>query len=161
MTTGKFAVFSFEWSHFFSGKLKNKFKKVNLNNSNPLFHLPIQSCSLTNSVLKFIEISIFKQQLSRIPTNNMTSSNFCSIADLPHSLPIYRSSRSQMLFTIGVLKSFTIFSRKYLCWSLFIIKFIKKRLHHRCFLVHIATFLRTALFIEHLLLLRLDLFLVC
>ena len=83
----------------------------------------------------------------------MTSSNFCSIADLPHSLPIYRSSRSQMLFTIGVLKSFTIFSRKYLCWSLFIIKFIKKRLHHRCFLVHIATFLRTALFIEHLLLL--------
>ena len=52
-------------------KLKNNFKKVNLNDSNPLVHLHIQSHSLTNSVLKFknIETSIFKQQLSRIPVN--------------------------------------------------------------------------------------------
>ena len=34
-------------------KLKNNFEKVNLNNSNPLVHLNIQSYSLTNSVLKF------------------------------------------------------------------------------------------------------------
>ena len=36
---------------------------------------------------------------------------------------VYRSSRSQMLFTIiGILKNFTNFTRKYLCWSPFLIK---------------------------------------
>ena len=33
-----------------------------------------------------------------------------------------RSSRSQMFFKIGALKSFTIFTVKHLCWSLFLIK---------------------------------------
>ena len=36
-----------------------------------------------------------------------------------------------------------------LCWSLFLIK-LKKRLQHRSFLVNIAKFLRTVLFIEQL-----------
>ena len=35
---------------------------------------------------------------------------------------IFRSSRSQMFFTIGVLKNFAIFTEKHLCWSLFLIK---------------------------------------
>ena len=48
----------------------------------------------------------------------------------------------------GVLKNFTIFTRKHLCWSLFLItlqacNLLKKRLQHRCFLVNIAKFLRT------------------
>ena len=30
--------------------------------------------------------------------------------------------------------------RKYLCWSLFLIKFVKKKLQHRCFPVNIARF---------------------
>ena len=34
----------------------------------------------------------------------------------------FRSSRSQMFFTIGVLKNFAIFTEKHLCWSLFLIK---------------------------------------
>ena len=33
--------------------------------------------------------------------------------------------------------------RKHLCWSLFLIKFIKKRLQHRCSPVKFAKFLRT------------------
>ena len=82
----------------------------------------------------------------------MASSYFCRIADLPHF-------RSQMLFIIGVLKSVTIFSGKYLSWSLFLIKFIKNRLQHRCFPVNIVKFLRTAFFIERLRWLLLDLFL--
>ena len=36
-----------------------------------------------------------------------------------------RSSRSQMLFKIGVLKNLTIFTGKHLCWSLFLIKLLQ------------------------------------
>ena len=56
------------------------------------------------------------------------------------------ATRSQMFFKIGVLKNFTIFSRKHLTAS----NFIKKRLQHRCFSVNIAKFSRRAFFIEHL-----------
>ena len=66
----------------------------------------------------------------------------------------FRSSRSQMFFKIGVLKSFTIFSGKHLFWSLFLIKLhayiIKKRLQHMRFPMNIAKLLRTAFYIEQL-----------
>ena len=63
-----------------------------------------------------------------------------------------------MVFKLGVLKNFAIFSRKHLPWSLFLIKlhalktcnFIKKRLQHRCFPVNIGKVLRTPIFGEHL-----------
>ena len=45
----------------------------------------------------------------------------------------------------GILKNFAIFTRKQLCWSLFLIKlqaFIIKRLQHMCFLVNIAKLLK-------------------
>ena len=46
----------------------------------------------------------------------------------------------EMFFKIGeVLKKFTVFRGKYLCWSL------QKRLQHRCFPVNIAKVLRTTL----------------
>ena len=35
---------------------------------------------------------------------------------------LHRSSRRQILFQIGVLKNFAIFTGKHLCWSLFLIK---------------------------------------
>ena len=35
---------------------------------------------------------------------------------------MYRSSPSQMFFKKGVLKNFIIFTRKYLCWNLFVIQ---------------------------------------
>ena len=60
-----------------------------------------------------------------------------------------RSSRSQMFFKVGVLKNFAILPRRYLRWSLFLIKLIKtfllkKRYHqHRYFLLSIAKLLRT------------------
>ena len=37
-------------------------------------------------------------------------------------LKISRTSRLQMLFTIGVLKNFAILTGKHLCWSLFLLK---------------------------------------
>ena len=60
-----------------------------------------------------------------------------------------------ILQNLGVLKNFTIFTGKQLCWSLFLIKlkasfFIKKRLQHRCLPVNIAKFLRTFFFPKHL-----------
>ena len=39
---------------------------------------------------------------------------------------LFRSSRSQMFFKIGVLKNFAIFTGKSLCWSLFLIKLLKR-----------------------------------
>ena len=49
-----------------------------------------------------------------------------------------------MFFKIGVLENFAIFTGKYLCWSLLLIKLqvFKKRLQHRCIPVNIAKFLR-------------------
>ena len=76
--------------------------------------------------------------------------------NLPDSV-IYRSSRSQIFFKIGALNSFTIFTGKHLCWSLFkAFNVINKRLQHRCYPVNIAKFLRAAFFIEHLRWLLLD-----
>ena len=49
--------------------------------------------------------------------------------------------------TRSVLKNFVIFTRKHLCWSLFLIKlqackFIEMRLQHWCFPLHVRKFLR-------------------
>ena len=60
-----------------------------------------------------------------------------------------RSSRLQMLFKIGVLKNFTIFTGKHLVWSHVLVNFIERH-QHRCFPVNIAEFLRIAIFTEHL-----------
>ena len=67
-------------------------------------------------------------------------------------------SRSLMFFKIGLLIHFPIFTRKYLCWSLFLIKLhawwpatlLKNRPLHRCFPVNITKCLRMAFFMEHL-----------
>ena len=67
-----------------------------------------------------------------------------------------RSSCYQMFFKIGVLKNFGTFTRKYLCWSLLLIKLqawrtiIKKKLQRRCFPVKFAKFLKTPFLTEHL-----------
>ena len=39
----------------------------------------------------------------------------------------FRTSRSQMLFTISVLKNFAIFTEKHMCWNLFLIKLQSSR----------------------------------
>ena len=62
------------------------------------------------------------------------------------TLSIFRSSRSQKFFKIGVLKNFAIFTRKHLCWSLFLIKLQAKRdSSKRRLPVNIAKYLRTPL----------------
>ena len=48
----------------------------------------------------------------------------------------------------GVPKNFVLFTGKYLCWSLFLIKlqackFIEKRLQHWCFPLHVKKIFRT------------------
>ena len=58
----------------------------------------------------------------------------------------------------GVLKNFTKFIGKHLCWSLFFNKvaglspetLLKKRLQHRCFFVNFVKFFKNTFFKEHL-----------
>ena len=61
-----------------------------------------------------------------------------------------RSSHLQMLYKMGVLKSCSIFTGKHRCWSLFLIKFNKKRLQHRCLPENIAKFVARPFFRAHL-----------
>ena len=75
---------------------------------------------------------IFSQRVLWIPPENIW---------LTHD----RSTRSQMLFKIGGLKNFVIFTGNHLCWSLFLIKLFKKRIQHSCFPVNFRKLLRTAL----------------
>ena len=62
---------------------------------------------------------------------------------------------SEVFYKKAALKNSPIFTRKHLCWSLFLIKlqawsnFIKKRLQHRCFPVNIAK-LKNTYFEEHM-----------
>ena len=58
-----------------------------------------------------------------------------------------KSSRSQMFFKIGVLKTIAIFTGKHL-WET--CNSIKKGLQHKCFPVNIAICLSTTFFKEHL-----------
>ena len=63
-----------------------------------------------------------------------------------------------MFFKIGVIINFLIFTRKYLCWSLFLIKLqdwspatlLKKRPQHQCFPVNITKCMTKTFFMEHL-----------
>ena len=67
-----------------------------------------------------------------------------------------KSSRSQVVFKIGILKNFAIFTGEHLCWTLFLMRpetfslkacnFIKKRLQHRYFLVNIVNFFKNSFF---------------
>ena len=62
-----------------------------------------------------------------------------------------RRSRREVFYQKGVLKNFTKFTGKHLCWSLFFNKvaglgceaLLKKRLQHRCFPENFVKFLRT------------------
>ena len=78
----------------------------------------------------------------RIQKNLMQISNTFNIYIRFFRLKIYvrfRSSRLQMFFEIGILKNFTMFTGKHLCWSLFLKKvagpcnFIKKQTPKKVF----------------------------
>ena len=58
---------------------------------------------------------------------------------------LFRGSHRRCSVKEFVLKSFANFTEKHLCWSLFLIKIIKKRLQHRCFPVKFADFLTTTI----------------
>ena len=78
--------------------------------------------------------SIFSLVLLRISWNFRITSRKESMV---------RSSRSLVLFKIGILKKFAKFTRKHQCWSHFLIFSRKKRLQHRCFPVTYAKLLKT------------------
>ena len=99
----------------------------------------------------------------------ITLSGLCSVPSrMIHSIFFSfgpdRSSCSEVLCKIGVLRNVAKFTGKHLCQSLFFNKvaglrsaaLFKKRLWHRCFPVNFAIFLRTPFFTEHLRWLLLD-----
>ena len=49
-----------------------------------------------------------------------------------------KSSHRRCSMKKAFLKNLAIFTEKHLCWSLFLIKFIKKRLQYRCFPMNMA-----------------------
>ena len=60
-----------------------------------------------------------------------------------------RSSHRRCSVEKGALKNFANFTGVYLCWSVFLIKFVKyfvkKRLQHMCFLMKLAKLLRRSI----------------
>ena len=81
---------------------------------------------------------------------------------------MYRSSRFQLFFKIGILKNFAIFTGRHFCWSLFNkvaglqgCNIMIRRLQHRCFPLNIAKKFRLAFYIEQLCWLLLNLQGVC
>ena len=55
----------------------------------------------------------------------------------------YRSSNRRWYRKKGVLKNFVNVTGEFLCWSLFLIKLIKKRLYHKCFPLTFSKILTT------------------
>ena len=54
--------------------------------------------------------------------NKTINSTLSSDIPMPGMYILYRSSRLQMFFEKGALKNFASFTKKHLCWSLFLIK---------------------------------------
>ena len=61
-----------------------------------------------------------------------------------------RSVRSQMLFKIVIFKTFAIFIRKHLCWSLFLNFFFFKKTPTQVFPCEYCEVFKNSFFIEHL-----------
>ena len=80
---------------------------------------------VSNSIFQIDYRKICDRNNIQIPEDYFCHRFSRSLSEVTHSLSVHkniRSSCSQMSFTIGVHKNFAIFSRKYLCWSLFLIK---------------------------------------
>ena len=110
---------------------------------------------IANDVSTQVVLFIFVTYHTWAPSASMSSTvNIDSVYVSKYSHNYFskmriRSSRSQMFFKIGVLKNFTNFTLKHLCWILFWIKLpairpatLLKRLQHRCFPVKFAKILR-------------------
>ena len=99
-------------------------------------NLHVEKFSLGEVLIRFEISRCFKLNLATMVHHTLLTSvlwNSCS-----------KCNRSQMFFKIDFLNNFVIFTGKYLCWSLFLIKLTPttlKRLQHRCFLVNISKFL--------------------
>ena len=65
-------------------------------------------------------------------------------------IPWIEAAICRYYFKMSVRKNFANFTGKYLCWSFFLNKVIKKKLQHRRFPVKFVKCLKTPFFIEHL-----------
>ena len=104
---------------------------------------------LRKLILKTICKQVLLTMLSKYSWDNIAQETFSTGAMLAQTT--YRSSHQRCSVKKCVLKNFTLFTGKHLCWSLSLIKlqglqpsnFIKKRLQHRSFPVNNVKFLRT------------------
>ena len=95
---------------------------------------------------------LFHQKFPLLSYDLKTVKKWCKKFELKFLENTFWRCRSiclQMFFKISVLENFAIFTRKYRCWSLFLIKLhthmaLKKRLKHMCLPVNITKFLRIA-----------------
>ena len=124
--------------------------------------LRLTCCNITQVIRKCEMLTNFSRILTCYLTQFYLLKRkiyYASATDVfPGNLGIFYRSRSShrkwVLCKNDVLKNFTIFIEKRLCWSHFFNKvaescclqhcrFIKKRLQYRCFSVNIVIFLRT------------------
>ena len=113
------------------------------------------------SVLKIFKFLswLFGHSAKRLDKNDQVSFKFYDVVAwliFWCFVPVGKRSNScsQMLYKTDPITNLAIFTRKYLCWSFFLINFIKKRLQHRWFPVNIAKCLSTVTYIEHLLFIK-------
>ena len=111
-------------------------------------------CMLINkSVLEWFSLIVCKEHTLYRSTNLFSRKHpklyFWSIREGQHMTNteqlLYQSDKSshrRCSIKKAVVKNFTMFTGKHLCWSLFFTT-MKKRLQHRCFTI--AKFLRTAI----------------
>ena len=74
------------------------------------------------TMFEWFLLTISKKYILTRSTNLCSRNHSMLCFWLKRGRQMYRSSSSQMFFKIGVLKNFTIFTRKYLCWNLFVIQ---------------------------------------
>ena len=85
----------------------------------------------------------FKKQISCRCIESSSISIRIFIANIRQSPYRIQKQPPQVFYKKGVFKTFVNFTGKNLCCSLFLIKFIKKRLQHSCFPVKFEKILRT------------------
>ena len=107
-------------------------------------------------VNKFFEASAIICWWRKLYTDSTYNASWVNNSFSTTKYLVVGTHQKQLLFKIGVLKNFAIFTGKHLCRSIFLIKLqgwnaatLFKRLQHSSFSVNIANFFKS-FFIEHL-----------
>ena len=92
--------------------------------------------SQENTCARVIFLFMFSCEFCETSNNNFTEWNRTPPGARNRSISSYQRRSIKK----AVLKNLTIFTGKHLCWSLFLINFIKKRLQDRYFAENIVTY---------------------